>query len=85
LFAETEQTQLTMSRWEEVATRLREDGWKCGCIEALSADKVTVFIVDAHRGDDERFVALSDNKLSAFLELERTVQRAHSPPGSLNN
>jgi hypothetical protein len=33
----------------------------------------TIWIVDAHRGDGERYVVHSDEKLSAFVELERQV------------
>jgi hypothetical protein len=31
----------------------------------------TIWIVDAHRDDGRRFVVRSDEKLAAFLELER--------------
>ena len=30
-----------------------------------------IWVVDAHRNDGKRFVARSDEKLTAFLELER--------------
>jgi hypothetical protein len=30
-------------------------------------------IADAHRGDGRRFIVRSDEKLSAFVELERQV------------
>jgi hypothetical protein len=33
----------------------------------------TIWIADAHRDDGKRFVVRADEKLSAFLELERTV------------
>jgi hypothetical protein len=38
----------------------------------------TVWIADAHRDDRKRFVALSEEKLPAFLELERVTPRAFS-------
>ena len=31
----------------------------------------TISIVDAHRDDGKRFIAHADEKLSAFVELER--------------
>jgi hypothetical protein len=31
-------------------------------------------IADAHRGDGKRFVVHSDEKLTAFLELESAIQ-----------
>jgi hypothetical protein len=33
----------------------------------------TIWIVDAHRDDGKRFVVRADEKLTAFLELERAV------------
>jgi len=33
----------------------------------------TISIADAHRDDGKRFVVRADDKLSAFLELERAV------------
>jgi hypothetical protein len=33
----------------------------------------TIWIVDAHRGDGKRFVVHADEKLTAFVELERQV------------
>jgi len=32
-----------------------------------------MWIVDAHRDDGKRFIAPSDEKLTAFLELERAI------------
>jgi len=32
-----------------------------------------IFIAGAHRGDGKRFVVRADEKLSAFVELEREV------------
>jgi hypothetical protein len=31
----------------------------------------TIFVVDAHRDDGRRFIVHADEKLSAFVELER--------------
>jgi len=33
----------------------------------------TIWITDAHRDDGKRFVVRADEKLSAFVELERQV------------
>jgi hypothetical protein len=33
----------------------------------------TIWIADAHRGDGQRFIVHADEKLSAFVELEREV------------
>jgi hypothetical protein len=34
---------------------------------------VSIWIVDAHRGDGKRFVVRADEKLTAFLELESAI------------
>jgi hypothetical protein len=34
----------------------------------------TIWIVDAHCGDGKRFVVRADEKLTAFLELERAIR-----------
>jgi hypothetical protein len=33
----------------------------------------TIWITDAHRDDGKRFIVRADEKLTAFLELERAV------------
>jgi hypothetical protein len=40
-------------------------------VSALDSEGRTIWIADAHRG--ESFVVHADEKLSAFLELERAV------------
>jgi hypothetical protein len=37
----------------------------------VDASGRTIWIADAHRGDGKRFVVQADEKLIAFLELER--------------
>ena len=32
-----------------------------------------IWIADAHRGDGKRFVVRADEKLTAFIELERAI------------
>ena len=34
----------------------------------------TIWIVDAHRDDGERFVVRADEKLTAFIELESAIR-----------
>jgi hypothetical protein len=35
--------------------------------------KMNFVVADAHRDDEKRYVVHADEKLTAFLELERTV------------
>jgi hypothetical protein len=59
--------------WEIIADDLKKAGWSLGWISAVDSEGRTIWIVDAHRGDGKRFIARSDDKLTAFLELERAV------------
>jgi hypothetical protein len=58
---------------EIIANRLSKAGWSLGWVSALDSHGRTIWIVDAHRGDGNRFVVHADEKLSAFVELERQV------------
>jgi hypothetical protein len=62
-----------MKSWEAVADRLSKAGWSWGCVSAIDANGRTIWIADAHRGDEKRFVARADEKLTAFVELERAT------------
>jgi hypothetical protein len=48
-------------------------GWSWGCVSAIDSNGRTIWIVDAHRDDGRRFIVHADEKLSAFVELERQV------------
>ena len=40
---------------------------------SLSFRRVVIGIADTHRGDGKRFAVRADEKLTAFLKLERAV------------
>jgi hypothetical protein len=44
-----------------------------GCVSTINSNGQTIWIVDAHRNDGRRFIVHADEKLSAFVELEREV------------
>jgi hypothetical protein len=52
---------------------LKKAGWSWGCVSAIDSNGQTIWIVDAHRDDGRRFIVRADEKLSAFVELERQV------------
>jgi hypothetical protein len=60
--------------WETVADNLSKAGWSWGCVATVDREGRTIFVVDAHRGDGQRFVARADEKLTAFLELKSAIQ-----------
>jgi hypothetical protein len=67
-----------MDYWEIIADNLSASGWSWGCVAAIGSDVRTIFIADAHRGEEKRFVVRADEKLTAFVELESAV-RSVSP------
>ena len=60
-----------MKPWEIIADNLSKAGWSWGCVSSVDRQGRTIFVADAHRGDGQRFVVPADEKLTAFLELER--------------
>ena len=42
-------------------------------MSALDREGRTIWIGDAHRDDRKRFIVRADEKLTAFLELERAI------------
>jgi hypothetical protein len=58
---------------EIIADNLSNAGWSWGCVSALDSNRRTIWIADAHRDDGRRFIVHADDKLSAFVELERQV------------
>jgi hypothetical protein len=59
--------------WEIIADDLSRAGWSWGCVSAIDSNGRTIWIVDAHRDDGQRFVVHADKKATAFLELERAI------------
>ena len=49
-------------------------GWSWGCVSAIDREGRTIWIVDAHRDDGKHFVVRADEKLTAFLGLERVTR-----------
>jgi hypothetical protein len=61
-----------MKDWEMIADNLHKAGWSLGWVSALDLEGRTIWIVDAH-GYGKRFIVRADEKLTAFMELERAV------------
>jgi hypothetical protein len=62
-----------MKYWETIADNLSKAGWSWGCVSAVDREARTIWIVDAHRDDGKRFVVRAEEKLTAFLELQRAI------------
>ena len=65
-----------MKYWEIIADNLSKAGWSWGCVSAVDSRGRTIFIADAHRDDEKRYVVRADEELTAFLELESAVRAA---------
>ncbi len=65
-----EQHGFGVKYWEIIADNLSKAGWSWGCVSTINSNGRTIFVVDAHRDDGQRFVVHADEKLTAFLELE---------------
>jgi hypothetical protein len=57
---------LPVKDWEIIADNLSKAGWSWGCVSALDSAGRTIWIADAHRDDEKRFVARVDEKLTRF-------------------
>jgi hypothetical protein len=58
--------------WEIIANKLSKHGWSLGWVSGLDLEGRQIWIVDAHR-EEKSFVVRADEKLTAFLELQRTI------------
>jgi hypothetical protein len=60
----------SMKYWETIADKLSKAGWSWGCVSPVDSRRRTIFVADAHRGENQRFIVRADEKLSAFVQME---------------
>jgi hypothetical protein len=65
-----------MKYGEIIADKLSKAGWSWGCVSAIDSNGRTIWIADAHRSDGKRFIVTADEKLRAFLELQRVTRES---------
>ena len=58
---------------EIIADNLKKAGWNCGCISSADHEGRQFWVVAAEREKSGRFIVRADEKLTAFVELERQV------------
>jgi hypothetical protein len=63
-----------VKQWEVSADNLHDAGWSLGWVSAVDFEGRTIWIVDAH-GYRNRFIVRADEKLTAFVELERAIDK----------
>jgi hypothetical protein len=57
-----------------IADNLTKAGCSWGYVSAIGSGGRTIWIADAHRDDGKRFVVRTDEKLTAFTELESAIR-----------
>ena len=62
-----------MKEREVIADNLSKAGWSYGYVSALDRKGRTIWTADSHRDDGKRFIVRADEKLTAFLELQRAI------------
>jgi hypothetical protein len=60
-----------MKGWEVVADKSQEGWLEVRLCVSVDSEGRMIWIADAHRDDGKRYVVRADEKLSAFVELER--------------
>ncbi len=67
---------------EIIADNLSKAGWSLGWVSAVDSEGRTIWIADAHRDDGRRFIVHADERLTAFLELEKVTRESFRFPNS---
>ncbi len=62
-----------VKHWEIIAHNLSKADFSWGCSSQIDSTGRVLFTADAYSRDGRRFTVLSDEKLSAFLELEQVT------------
>ena len=62
--------------WEIIADDLSKAGSSWGCVATVDSNGQTIFVADAHRDSGKRFIVAADEKLRAFLELQRVTRES---------
>jgi len=85
--AQKRHNPISVKCWEIIADNLSKAGFSWGCSSQIDSTGRELFTADAYSRDGRRFIILSDDKLSAFLELESEIRRldAFSPKTSKGN
>jgi hypothetical protein len=67
---------------EVIADNLSKAGWSWGCVATVDSNGQTIFVADAHRDNGKRFIVTADEKLRAFLELQRVMRESFRFPNA---
>jgi hypothetical protein len=62
--------------WTIIAAKLSASGLSWGCSSEIDATGRVLYTADAYRKDRKRFTVIADDRLTAFLELERVTRES---------
>jgi len=65
-----------MKYWEIIAGKLCASGLSWGCSSDINAAGRVLYTADAYCKDGKRSTVIADDKLTAFLELERIAHES---------
>jgi hypothetical protein len=68
--------------WEVIADNLSKAGWSWSCVATVDSNGQTIFVANAHRDNGKRFIVTADEKLRAFLELQRVTRESFRSPNA---
>jgi len=71
-----------MKFWEIIGDNLSKAGWSWGCVSTVDSNGQTIFVANAHRDNGKRFIVTADEKLRAFLELQRVTRESFRFPNA---
>ncbi len=67
VWREKEAESRLVKYWEIIACNLQKAGWSLGWVSAIDSNARTIWIVDAHRRDNQRFVVRADEKVTGWF------------------
>jgi hypothetical protein len=70
-----------MKYWEIIADNFSKAGWSWGCVSGEDSWGRKIFVADAHRAENQRFIVRADEKLTAFIELDFRIRLKDSATG----
>ena len=63
-----------MKYWEYHRQQSQQSRLELGLVATVDSRGRTIFVADAHGDDGKRFVVRTDEKLTAFVELESAIR-----------
>jgi hypothetical protein len=70
---ESKSVRLCRVTWVRIADELSKAGFSWGCSSETDSAGRVIFNAEAYSRDGRRFIVLADERLTAFLELERVT------------